>query len=350
MSTDKFYTGLISALIGAFGQQWYITGDTLAYFMCNYTLVGCKHIYIAATRDPGAMDSLAERRGYTKIGRGVYEASSGATIEIRGVKEIADVYKEYPVDYERAQLNFPTNIGTVLDNNNIRWTEDTKRNPKPEKKDVFFDKRRRDNGHEFIGKMLECGEKAGIRSKMFLAFGNLLGYALCKDFMPNDTDIDMNILASDVPQEQRHQYLMECKSAGLTENRMRGPLSINGRYVWFSIGPKSITLDHGVKSCNWFWFKHGGYWWHSKGKRWIGRKGLSDSYATAKGIPADIFNGEMRYTDFGGNKILVPQYIGKCLDWWYGDFLHRRNESSHINTVLVMPDEADQSTWYITNK
>jgi len=237
----------------------------------------------------------------------------------------------------------------LCDNWNMNWTENvpTSGGEYHDDRD-FFNAIRRENGHRLIEKMLECGSKAGIRDKMFLGFGNVLGYAIMGDFLPNDDDIDMCILADDIPQEQRHVYLMECKAAGLTENRMHGPELVEDKYVWFSIGNKSVIHDNGVKACNWFWFRHGGFWWHSKGKSWEGRQDLSQ-HPTAKGIPVDIFDGLTKQVKFGDVKVMVPCRVGTCLDWWYGSWLIRKRESSIIKTVLNMPTN-DRKTWWIENK
>ena len=358
---DKFYNKLICLLNRSFNGQsdesgivirygWHLSSDALAYFMCNYTLAGCESIDVSVVGNMDIFETMAHREEFLKTGDNVYQIGHGVKLIIHKVKSMPEILEEFPIDFDRYMLQFPRNIGDILDTYNPQWTESTRRLPKPEAQGVFFDKERRKNGHDLIAKMLECGECAGIRDKMFLAFGNLLGYALRHDFMPKDDDVDMCILADDMPQEQRYQYLVECTKAGLLANRMRGPWSIDGRYAWFSIGPKSPFTEHGVKSCNWFWFKHGGFWWHSKGTNWIGRKGLSEKYPTAKGIPENVFSGEFKEIVFGGNRINAPKNIGKCLDWWYTDWLHRKAGSSNINTILVMPNEKDKRTWYIESK
>jgi hypothetical protein len=358
---DRFYNHLLSILVKAFNgwfevngecckRGWTLTGSTLAYFMMNFSLVGCKEIHVECAGEIAYLTDRLIKLGMVPISPHVFRSLSGIRIILHRVKSIPQTIEVYPADYDRSKVQLPAKIGTTLDNFDINWIENTRRNPKPERTGIFFDAQRRRNGHEFMQKMLECGERAGIRDKMFLAFGNALGYAIMGDFLPNDNDIDMNILADGIPQEQRHQYLMECKKAGLCENRMRGPAMLEGKYAWFSIGNKSPYTEHGVKSCNWFWFKHGGYWWHSKGSKWIGRKSLSDKHPTAKGIPTSVFTGEFKPVIFGGVEINAPKYLGKCLDWWYGDWTAERVCSSTINTVLVMPKENDRKTWYITNK
>jgi hypothetical protein len=275
---------------------------------------------------------------------------NGVTIIIHSLKNCPDVVLEYPKDYDRQKLQFPVKIGTDLDDYDYSWSESKDRQVFDYPENIFFTSERRKNGVDFIGKMLECGEKAGIKDRMFLGFGNCLGYALIQGFLPNDDDIDMCIDAEGVPQEQRHQYLMECKSAGLCENRMHGPVTIKDEYAWLSIGPKSPFTENGVKSCNWFWFKHGGYWWHSKGKEWIGRRDLSDKYVTAKGIPETLFTGKLKKVMFHSIEVQVPDPLGCCLDWWYPGFVSRKKDASAINVLLNIPDEKEKKTWFITKK
>jgi hypothetical protein len=317
--------------------------------MVNYTLKGCGDVHVQIAGSPDTFHSLTSKLGFL-IDKGIVQMPSGNKIITHSVESIDQVLEEFPRDYDRAKLRFPLDIGKKCDEWDINWTEKINRLPRPEKEGIFFDTKRRDIGRNMINKMLECGAKAGIRDRMFLAFGNCLGYALTGDFLPTDSDIDMCIHSDGLTQEQLHKYLMECKSAGLTEDRLRGPFTINGKYVWFSIGDKSIDEEHGVKSCNWFWFNFGGFSWHSKGKKWIGRRGLDDKYPTAKGIPENLTN-ELKTVKFGGTvEIQVPKKLGECLDWWYPGWLIRKKESSAINTVLTIPDEKNKSSWFIVRK
>jgi hypothetical protein len=125
---------------------------------------------------------------------------------------------------------------------------------------------------------------------------------------------------------------------------------IEDKYCWFSIGPKSPYTDNGVKSCNWFWFKHGGFWWHSKGKQWIGRRELSKDNITAKGIPDTVFNGKLKNVLFNGIEVQMPNQLGPCLDWWYPGWVTRKKDASAISVLLNIPDEKDKRTWFITKK
>lgn len=337
-------------MLGRFTDSWCLCGETLAYFVANYTLKGCPSITILARGD---FDNLADNvyrfhanlieSTKSRVSIGLY----GATVVIDRSEKLFEVISEFPRDFDRMQVNVPQEMGKALDYWSPDWEEIVERRPPAPRKNCFFDDERVKNACELIQKCLECGERAGIDDKMFLGFGGMLGYALRRSFLPNDDDIDLCIQGDDVSQEQLHQYLMECKSEGLTENRMRGPETIGGKYCWFSIGNKSIEIEHGVKCCNWVWFKHGGYNWHSKGKQWIGRHGLSKDYVTAKGIPANL-SSELKSVKFCNCiDVNVLQNVGKCLDWWYPGWIKRKQESSKISAVLILPDEIDRKTWYI---
>lgn len=258
-----------------------------------------------------------------------------------------EIVKEFLPDYTRQKINFPAAHGKVLDEYSPNWADVQSQRTYPENT-AFFTKARKAEAHEEIAIMLNCAEQSGIRDKMFLGFGGSLGYAWVNDFLPKDDDIDICFLP--VPQEQRYDYLMRCKDAGLCKTRLHGPESINGEYAWFSLGRKSPYTENGVKSCNWFWFHHGGYWWHSKGKAWAGKKELHAKYSTSKGIPDIIFNGELREVSFGGNRINIPKNLGKCLDWWYPKWIFREQKSSAPSAILVHPDEADSKTWFIERR
>lgn len=347
---DKFYTFLLTTLNRAFnhgGRGWYLTGKTLMYYAVNNTLFGLKEIEVAAAAPKDMLEMIISRcGGGVKIGEGRYSIGPGITLIVHIVPEIKEVVEEFPRDYDRIRVQCPKNMGEILDDLDPDWTENVSRLPREEAKSTFFTPSRRQNGYDFIGAMLECGKKVGIEDKMFLGFGNVLGYALRHDFMPNDDDIDMSFLADSITQEQRHEYLLECKKAGLTEDRMRGPALIEDKYVWFSIGPLSPYHQNGVKSCQWFMFEHAGYLWHSKGSQWIGRAGLNKEYPTAKGIPMKLFKDGFKKVKFGNIEVQVPKNIGAILDAWYKPWLIRKKESSKIETILVMPTN-DRKTWYI---
>lgn len=349
---DRFYTFLLTTLNRAFNRQgrgWHLTGNALMYFVVNNTLYGLKEIEIAVQNQPldmlEAMLTRFSSRALAFLGEGKY-AIEGIIISIVQVKEIKGVVEEFAKDYDRIKVQCPINMGEILDDLDPDWTENVSRLPTLEATNTFFTPSRRQNGYDFIGAMLACGNSVGIADRMFLGFGNLLGYALRQDFMPNDDDIDMCIMADSIPNEQRKAYLAACKAAGLCEARQEGPETVDGKYSWFSIGPLSPYHQNGVKSCNWFWFEHGGYLWHSKGKQWIGRSGLSKDSPTAKGIPATLFKEGFKTVKFGKVDVQVPRGIGRILDYWYPGWTVRKKEASAIKMVLTMPSN-EKNTWHM---
>lgn len=358
---DRFYNQLLSVLNRSFNgfkeysgtmkkQGWFLSGPTLAHFLMNYTLKGCSSIHIAVAGPMELFHQIMMSNRFIPKSDTEFVMPSGISIVVQRLQQSPDLIEEFAKDFDRIRIQFPANIGSVCDAYDENWTENTRRNePYRYPENIFFDAERRKNGHEFIAKMLECGKRAGIADKMFLGFGNVLGYVICGDFLPKDDDIDMCILADDIPQDQRHQYLMECKNAGLCENRMHGPTMIEDKYSWFSIGPKSPFTEHGVKACNWFWFSHGGLFWHSKGTMWIGRSNLNNTHPTAKGIPSDVFTGELNKVNFGGVEVQITKNVGRCLDYWYPGFVTRKKGASEIKSVMVMPSN-DRKDWYIERK
>jgi hypothetical protein len=347
---DKIYTSIIT-MLGRFTDCWCLADASLAHFMANYTLRGCGVISVSACiKDMGFLTKNCYRFGFQASGENknsIRLARGGLELCVERAPKPFEVIKEFARDFDRMELCFPANIGAALDGWSAEWTEIVKRSPEQPRKNCFFDTDRVKNACDLLLRCLECGKRAGIADKMFLGFGGMLGYALLNSFLPNDDDIDLCIQGDDIPQAQLHQYLIECKNAGLTENRMRGPETINGKYCWFSIGNKSIEAEHGVKCCNWVWFRHGGYNWHSKGRQWIGRHGLDPNHITAKGIPEKI-SSTLKLVKFCNCvDVNILDSVGKCLDHWYPGWVKRKKESSKITCVLVIPDEADKKTWYI---
>lgn len=338
---------IFSALTRAYGPEgWHVCGKSLQEFIktgdirsnFDVKVFGNQH---AATK---LFDSFGfSIKDNTEISVTINRAND--TVTITRVNDLDEVCREFLPSFQRASINFPVHLGAELDS--IPKWEDTQSSRVTNENTAFFTAERKKEAHEQIATMIQCAEKVGIKDKMFLAFGGSLGYALCNDFLPNDDDIDINFLP--VPQEARHEYLMECKKAGLCESRLHGPVSTNSEYVWFSIGRKSPYCG-GVKACIWFWFEHGGYWWHSKGGNWSSRKELYPGYPTSKGIPNSIFTGELREVVFGGNKINIPVNLGKCLDWWYPKWIYREQKSSAPVAILVHKNEADKNTWFIERR
>ena len=279
-------------------------------------------------------------------------------MSLNGVKNITTkqhpkVIEVMPADNERVGMNIPSPIGKELDSISDKWSEYPQFNrvhggrkgvryiPRSVN-GIYMTDKRKANAHELVAGMLKCGEKVGIKDRMFIGFGGALGYAMINDFLWNDDDVDMCILSDGLKQETMREYLMELKRSGFCEKRLHGPRLLNGRYVWFSIGNRSRKGGSGTKSCNWFWFKHGGFYWHSKGVGWR-------DFA-AKGIPLSVFNGDLKTVKMGPNEVQVPKKLGACLDWWYGDWVDEKGGSSKETALLYINNEKDRSSWKIRIK
>jgi len=234
---------------------------------------------------------------------------------------------------------------------------------------------------EELEKMLYCGEQAGIRHAMFMGFGVMLGQIMLfdpkkgqGDFIPEDDDMDMCIDADRITPEQEAEYFRQLEKNGLFDGGRRkfsfkdddngfdsglvhekhGTVPQTGRKVRFTW----ISLKHkhaGVKSCNWFFFKWGGYYWHSKGGRWVSQ-GKFDKHVypwvpgddgIMKGIP-QAYLEEFRETKFHGINLQFPANIGTCADFWYpGWWLPKTGHSSHKQIICIVRKWRDEKTWKI---
>lgn len=260
-------------------------------------------------------------------------------------------------EIDAIEFRLPFMVGSYLDIMVPGWASDIKdRNADAwHFTDVFFTDRRRQNGIELIGQMYECGKKAGIDHAMFLGFGTALGAVRHGDFIPSDRDMDMCIIGDWINLESALEYVRICKESGLGEHRWVTPQCRgDGMPVWFSLGPKNPVCEEGIKSCNWFWFSHGGYWWHSKGGLWVSPTKFSkkktqynsDDEAIAKGIPQDSL-GKLVDFAFCGASIKLPDNIGKCLDHWYPGWPVPREGASAHEWVMVIGKWNDKNTWRI---
>lgn len=222
--------------------------------------------------------------------------------------------------------------------------------------DVFMNEERKKNGLELLSQLYECGRKAGIDHAMFVGFGTALGIVRHGDFIPNDRDMDMCINADLITPEKGLKYVEECKAMGLGEHRWRAPevRSDTGMPLWFSLGPKDPVIHNGIKCCQWFFFRHGGYWWHSKGGMWLDphkfnphkNQYTKDDAAIAKGIPEHCIIKLVPYI-FKGIDVQIPSSIGACLDEWYPGWMVPKEGASAHNYVMVVGKWEDHNTWRI---
>ena len=320
----KFCNKLFPMLRRLCGVQWQIAGESL-FKKIKYGEIGSR-ITVEVNGNPSQIYFyLQSRFGWVQNEDGM--RGDGYIVNIvESEHEITEVTKEFDSEYKSIAIQYPINPGEILNRYCNGWGSIK---GTVVDNDGWFALRRKE-AHEEISIIIECAKKAGIHEKMFLSFGGVLGYAIHGDFLANDDDVDISFLP--VLEEEKCLYLGELKSAGMTESRMKGPEFVDGNTVWFSVGRKPISSG-GVKVCNWFWFEHGGYWWHSKGTEWVDG---SPSIPSAKGIPSRIFNGKLHSVNFGGNAINVPDNIGLCLDWWYPGWVVREHCSSRKTAILDM--------------
>jgi len=242
-----------------------------------------------------------------------------------------------------------------------------------------FTHRKKKIALEELQLMLECGERAGIRKAMFLGFGVMLGQVMlynfkrgCGDFIPNDNDMDMCIDADTISADQELCYYNELSKAGLFANRRKislkkdpkgfykGLIERGGgesgpkvRFNWLSLRHK----HHGVKSCNWFFYKWNGFYWHSKGGQWVTARKFDpgkfaykpDDVAMAKGIPARFIKPLVE-TDFHGVRVQFPLQAATCADYWYpGWWLPKtKRGASRKTAVCAIKDWGNKKTWRTT--
>jgi hypothetical protein len=260
-------------------------------------------------------------------------------------------------EYEAIEFRLPYMIGAVLDAWKLDWWKGIEHDSSIWRfNDVFFDKKRTANGIELINQMYACAKKAKIDHAMFIGFGTALGLVRHGGFIPSDRDMDMCIVADWITVEQALEYVRICKESGLGEHRWVTPQcrEDTGMPLWFSLGPKNPVSESGIKSCNWFWFSHGGYWWHSKGGMWVSPTKFSKKKtqynptdaAIAKGIPASCLTSLVD-ASFLGAPVKAPDCLGACLDHWYPCWPAPHEGASAHEWVMVIEKWEEENTWRI---
>jgi len=199
-----------------------------------------------------------------------------------------------------------------------------------------------------------CAEKAGIREHLWIGFGLVLGIVRDRDFILHDNDVDMCVNADKVTEEQEKAY-----RSYLREEEMffaRGGSARRkdtDRLTWFTLRKRMNR----AKFCHWFGFPWNGYWWWSKGSKWVKEKKFKhkewqytgDAEAIMLGTPL-AYVENLITVDFYGLKVQIPGKYGSYLDDRYpGWRVPRIGGASAKKIVCVVNKWADQSTWKIKN-
>jgi hypothetical protein len=404
------FVNMFTCFFGRIGT-WFLYGESLANMVCNQTISSADGVEVA-TFDVTPDDFLSrcatfqaqpERLGkrlyrvtlmncvmkvhlFLKEQNGSYVADNGLTLKKEWIM-LDEAQREEVMTKDRTMKSnglwgyqieqeapyvvmLPYFYGTVLDNWKRLWWKDMEHNilEKYHGEQFFSDMRRR-NADELLSKLLECGEKAGIRDSMWPGFGFTLGVVMVGDYIPHDRDIDMCLMSDEFSKEKEDAYLEELhkphnffdtKNPGreierhFFEKRERAPVrrTDTERAVWCSLGPKSITHEDGIKSCQWFWFDYQGFSWHTKGGLWLDPQKFNQATfqwsnnddACCKGIPSELVKS-FETISFHGIDLRIPTLAGSCCDWWYPGWHLNKGGASRKLTVLIVGNWKKKNTW-----
>ncbi len=221
------------------------------------------------------------------------------------------------------------------------------------------------NARRVLSDLKACAIEAGIYHAWFLAFGTLLG--ACRPskrphgetpiYVPgiilDDDDIDIGILSDRITAEQEEDYVRRVRERRLFTVRERFERrNDSGRLLWFTL--RREKPPRGTKCCHWFWFNHGGFRWHSKGRSWINNPKLpsakyphgTDDSALCLGVPSGYLD-RLYEIEFEGDRYNVPVQAGACLDLWYPNWITPQDVSSKQEYVLKVGRWDDAASWRI---
>jgi len=204
---------------------------------------------------------------------------------------------------------------------------------------------------EDIATCYECAEKVGIKDKLFINFGLLLGIIRESDFISNDDDVDICVQSDNVSKRQQEEYINYLDDHGLFFAREKKvKRSDKDMYLWFSLR-KEINRS---KFCHWWGFNWQGYYWWSKGRKWVRpnkfdglRWGYEDTdEGIALGIPSNYVE-KLIWIKFKGIKIQIPEKYGHVLDWEYPGWPIPQSGSSRKQVACIIPKWNNPRDWKI---
>lgn len=221
-----------------------------------------------------------------------------------------------------------------------------------------------ENAKITLSGMKECAQQAGIYHAWFICFGTLLGairpskrltatgYEFTRGFIQSDDDMDVGILSDKITEDQEYDYIERLRTKGLMMHRGEKEFALrkDGRHVWRSI--RAVPPPVGVRCCNWFWFRHRGYYWHSKGKAWVNPKKMNPNRlnynhnydAMALGVPEDYLKSLVEYK-IDGLTVNIPMHYGSLLDTWYQKWIVPKGGSSDHKHVMAIPNWEEPQKW-----
>jgi len=216
---------------------------------------------------------------------------------------------------------------------------------------AYFNYDRKRWATEDIAICYECAEKAGIKDRLFINFGVLLGIVRDGDFIRGDDDVDMSVHTDGITKDQQDCYIEELRKKGMFFARERvSRRSDTGMATWFTLRRRKER----AKFCHWWGFEHKNYWWWSKGGRWVHQSKFGrhfweygpETQAIALGILAENVQ-RLIWVKFRGINVQIPERKGSVLDWEYPGWLIPQSGSSRKQVGMIIERWDDKRTWKI---